>query len=289
MTGTHVTTDAIEINAAAHCNLTCVACSHNSAHAIPALADIDQVNTDLTILSRWMQVNHVRVLGGEPLLHPDLPTLLRAIRATPIGKRIRLITNGLILADAPPAVWDLVDEVHVSLYPATRRFLTRQRAELRHLAEAHATTVVIKEFDHFRVADRPDGTEPELTPLVYHTCQIANQWRCLTVEHGRIYRCPQAVYGPRGVPAASDAGLDFLQLDQISSVSQVQAWLHGTRPLTACGTCAGSVGALFEHRQERRNDPGVSTDLDRDAITRLLADPGSDNGCVAREDIVWTA
>src|SRR5579859_7018604 len=119
----YVFTEVIEINAAWHCNIHCQWCSHASPSFPKQYADSASVVANLTTLSKFMQVDHVRVLGGEPLLHPQLNVLIEAIRGTGISDRVRLLTNGLTLHRVSPEFWRVVDEVHVSVYPNTARFI----------------------------------------------------------------------------------------------------------------------------------------------------------------------
>ncbi|MGH3872904.1 MAG: radical SAM protein [Pseudonocardiaceae bacterium] len=137
-------TEAVEINSAWHCNINCAWCSHGSPALPRAFADEPVVGRDLRTLATWMTVDHVRVLGGEPLLHPRLPRLLQEIRSAQLSDRIRIVTNGLMLAQADAAVWDLVDEIHISVYPNTRRTIEAGLRSLKDGAAATNTTLVLR-------------------------------------------------------------------------------------------------------------------------------------------------
>ncbi|MGH8349745.1 MAG: radical SAM protein, partial [Pseudomonas sp.] len=243
-------TEAVEINSAWHCNINCAWCSHGSPTLPQVFADEMVVGRDLGVLATWMTVDHVRVLGGEPLLHPRLPRLLEEIRSAQLSDRIRILTNGLMLAQAEAAIWDLVDEIHISVYPNTRRAIEAGLRSLQDTAAAANTTLVLKYFDRFRLAYRLPDDDRTLTERIYRTCQIGNVWRCLTVEHGHLYRCPQAAFQHRfHTPAISVAGGDYLPIHEIGSAAQVRRWLCRGQPLGACRGCAGSVGELRLHRQ----------------------------------------
>jgi hypothetical protein len=279
--------EAIEINASWQCNLACAACSHASSRAQPRYADPAAVTRDLTLASRWFTASHVRVLGGEPLLHPRLPELLDAIRRCGIAPGLRVITNGLTLHRAPEAFWALADEVHISVYPATMHQLRLHRDEITARARSAGATVVVKYFGSFRCSSRVPDQDDDLTDWVYRTCQIGNLWRCLTLDSGCLYRCPQALFIPTpGRPAV--AGLDYLDLGTVTSTSEVRAWLTGQTPLSACHGCAGSAGTLFPHHQlrprRRTSDP---TGVDLEMLNTLTADPGADTGCVIAETTLW--
>lgn len=286
-----VITEAIEINAAWHCNIRCRWCSHSSPGMPTRYASATVAASALEALSEFMRVDHVRVLGGEPLLHPELVDLIRAVRGTGISERIRVISNGLLLHRMPPELWDTVDEIHVSAYPATRRFLERTMPELRAMAITHNVTLLIKYFDHFRIPYREDDGDNVLTQRIYRTCQIGNVWRCLTLEGGRLYRCPQAaserllVHSPVGC-----AGEDYLEVATISSAVDIATWLNRDLALVSCRTCAGSVGQLVPHQPLLpREMDGVASStraLDLDFLDLLEADPAASNSCVDGEVLI---
>ena len=116
---------ALEVNAVLHCNLSCVGCSHASPVSERAFSDPAQVARDMVALATAVTAEEVRVLGGEPLLHPRLPEMLRAIGSSGISGRIRVITNGTRLHLRS---WDWLtstDEVYVSCTQVPTSAMTR--------------------------------------------------------------------------------------------------------------------------------------------------------------------
>src|SRR5438045_9060842 len=87
----------VEINVAEHCNLSCRACSHMSPVHVKSFADADVVARDLTTLAPSYHAKVVRLLGGEPLLHPDLGAVIDAVRGSGVCDRVTLVTNGVLL------------------------------------------------------------------------------------------------------------------------------------------------------------------------------------------------
>jgi len=76
------------------CNFRCPFC-HNASLVLPERldGDPDGAETVLAFLKKRQGIlEGVAITGGEPLLHADMPELLRAIRA--LGYRIKLDTNG---------------------------------------------------------------------------------------------------------------------------------------------------------------------------------------------------
>lgn len=270
-----ILTEAVEVNAAQHCNISCKSCSHGSPAMPEGYADPVQVERDLRQLSRWMTVEHVRILGGEPLLHPDLAGLLKAVARSGIGRGRRLLTNGIALARQPDEFWAEVEEVHVSVYPSTARHLARHHDAIVEAARRSGTALVFKHFDFFRASLSRTERAPELTQLIYSTCQIANRWRCLTWTPGRLHRCPQSAL----LSEPAQAMADSLEITAIGSVDHLYRWMLQEKALASCSRCLGSVGQLHPHRARDAGED--SEEVDRAYLERLLKDPDSDNGCVA--------
>ena len=182
--------NALEINAVHHCNLTCIGCSHASPVSARGFADPDAVHRDLAGLASALRVDHVKVVGGEPLLHPDLAGLLKAIRGSGIGGRVRVATNGTVFARAG---WDWLqhaDDIHVSRYPGTQ-VREAEMAELVDRCRATDTELVVKTYERFRLVLPESPLKPDEAKEVFSTCQLAHGWSCHTVEDGYFYLCPR--------------------------------------------------------------------------------------------------
>lgn len=76
------------------CNIRCRACYNSRATTIKPLAAIAE---DLKFLFGNRSLSSVTVLGGEPLLHPELPAIIRLLRDH--GLEAGLCTNGVALND----------------------------------------------------------------------------------------------------------------------------------------------------------------------------------------------
>src|SRR5687767_9091206 len=106
---------AVEFNLTEHCNLKCARCDHAS-EALPAkFADLDSFRADLEALAAVLHARELKLLGGEPLLHPRLPDFLRVARASGIADTITVVTNGVLLHRTDPSVLAMADRIRVSL------------------------------------------------------------------------------------------------------------------------------------------------------------------------------
>lgn len=77
------------------CNISCRACYNALPAGSKSLAEIE---AELKALqSHRPHLKYVAVAGGEVLLHPDLPAIIRLLKAE--GLVVQLFTNGLLLDD----------------------------------------------------------------------------------------------------------------------------------------------------------------------------------------------
>jgi radical SAM family protein len=268
----------IEINAVMHCNLACAGCSHASPLSDPWNADPETVHRDLAALRSVADIEEVRVVGGEPLLHPRFTELLQAIEASGVGGVVRVITNGTRLEHAGLAWVAYATEVYVSVYPGTvvsGEAIDRLRAR----AAETGTRVAINRFTHFRPIVPSQPLTVEETAAVFETCQVAHSWSCHTVQEGYIYLCPMSVPAP-GKAGTSVSRCAIEPRDMLPE--RLRAFLNRPTPLPECGSCLGTVGRLTPHRQASRKTwlPLSISEIDWNHLEQIRADPWADNGCV---------
>lgn len=92
------TINYIETHIVDHCNLNCSGCSHFSPLVKEKwFKDITEYESEMKRLSEIFNINTIRVMGGEPLLHPDFMQFLRITKKYFPNSYIILVTNGLLL------------------------------------------------------------------------------------------------------------------------------------------------------------------------------------------------
>lgn len=88
----------VEYHVVDHCNLNCRGCAHFAPVGGERFASVDEFTRSLTSLARIQTVTSVRLMGGEPLLHPKLFEFTHAARVI-LGNNadVRVMTNGILL------------------------------------------------------------------------------------------------------------------------------------------------------------------------------------------------
>jgi len=247
--------DGCEITVAQHCNLACRSCTHLAPVLPVGHVDPDQLRGDLAILAKFVRANHVRLMGGEPLLHPKLIDVMEATLRSGLSPRLRVNTNGLDLHRMPEAFWERVHEVRIAIYPGVRI----PRPHLEHaieLALRHRVDLRLMYYDDFRESYSELGTgDDRLVRRIYGTCQVAHRWRCYNVFEGHFYKCALAVFIPRVIQHESLVPFEQEGLRIVDSPSfrrELDAYLASPVPLRSCRFCLASVGKRFAHQQVRR-------------------------------------
>lgn len=99
--------DYLEFWATRHCNLNCKGCSACAPiKKEPWFLNINSLRKDFFRLKELgLTINTLTVLGGEPLLHPNIIAIFDVMKeAYPIAVRY-LITNGLLLLEKEESFW----------------------------------------------------------------------------------------------------------------------------------------------------------------------------------------
>jgi organic radical activating enzyme len=254
---------AVEFNLTEHCNLRCAHCDHASPLLPRRFANVDDYSRDLNSLSGVFHCHELKLLGGEPLLHPRLIDFLEQGRASAISDTITVVTNGVLLHRMPDEVFRLIDKLWVNIYPGVT--IQADFAKLRRSASEFGFRLKVRRINSFRQTLINTSHQDEHTiQKIYRHCSIAHVWSCHTVYDGYYFKCPAAAFlEPRlalkglSVHNRDRDGIPIRDNPQLAE--QLAAYLEDKRPLYACSYCLGTSGKELNH--EQLNSDGI-----RDAI-----------------------
>ena len=88
----------LEIHIVDHCNLKCEGCSHFSPIADPWFISLEDYEKQIRTAARFFRkkIEEFHILGGEPLLHPDIEKIMSITRKYFCDNEISVVTNGLL-------------------------------------------------------------------------------------------------------------------------------------------------------------------------------------------------
>lgn len=188
-----------EVALAEHCNLNCKYCDHFSPIAKEKFLDVNDYARDCARLSKLFggEAGWIHLMGGEPLLHPDVEKIMEITReAFPIG-RIQIVTNGILLPKMPESFWATARKCAVEISP-TEYPIEVDYDALENLAYANDVAYSPyfsgdkKMMKYFSVAPQYLGAELDNARQNYSKCTIGNS--CITLKDGVLYTCPLVAY-----------------------------------------------------------------------------------------------
>jgi hypothetical protein len=183
----------LEVNLVDHCNLNCSGCSHFSPLADELFANIEQYDNDMRQLSQLVaNIKVFRLLGGEPLLHPDVCMFLTSMRTWFPKAKICLVTNGLLLSSMPGEFWESCRcnsiSIEVTLYPP----LANKEADFVQLAKNERITLNVVKASVFYVFVNSKG-DSELEKG-FKRCRKMSIYRPI-LRQGKVYNCYMSALG----------------------------------------------------------------------------------------------
>ncbi len=181
-----------EMDVAGHCNMACAGCAHFSPLCHEEYADLTETERDFARLAQLFgaEVEYIHLLGGEPLLHPQIAEFAALARRYFTVGRIEIVTNGLLLPKQDERFWQVCRDCGITL-SVTRYPINFAYDELPALAALHR--VAFQFYNHSGdetvkfnklTLDPLGGHNPDFSFL---NCYLANE--CIFLHHGRLYPC----------------------------------------------------------------------------------------------------
>lgn len=178
----------LEVGIVEYCNLNCKGCSHFSPLAGKTeYISVNEYEQDLKQLSHLLPIIYkIRLLGGEPLLHPDLNEIIRITRRYYPLTEIHVVTNGLLLLSKEKDFKIWADNnicVDISLYPPTELIKNNIEKVLVCYKIKYEFTKRITEF-----RKRMDLSGSNNIEESYRKCEVGNN--CKYLYKGKLSGCP---------------------------------------------------------------------------------------------------
>jgi MoaA/NifB/PqqE/SkfB family radical SAM enzyme len=180
----------VEVHVTEHCNLNCRGCNHFSCIAEEGYLEPEQFENDFKRLAELSKSYFaIKILGGEPLLHPRITGFFDIARKYFPSTPIQITTNGILLLEQPEAFWQNCKKnkiiVSISQYP-----IKLDKKAIKRIAKMHGVKMVYNgSTTENRMCKLPlDLTGSQNMKKSFQKCAIS--WGCcVTLREGRIYNC----------------------------------------------------------------------------------------------------
>ena len=229
------TLDYLEFHLADQCNLNCAGCLHYAPFAEKRFADIETVRRDFARLKElFANIRHIRIMGGEPLLHPDVVGFAQVVREAFPRSKICVVTNGLLLESFKglPELARLKVGVDWTKYPP----MAPRESAIRSLCARTGVALRVTENNSFLAPLVAEGSVG--IKKAFSWCR--NRMYCPLLDDGRIYPCAPARFSPyynkaAGTHIFAEPGLD------IHAATAREIMMYLMSPTFACRFCADSA------------------------------------------------
>jgi hypothetical protein len=271
-----VVANGIEYSVSYHCNLRCSGCSHMSPYLGKRFPSLDSFASDLEALGKAFHARDIRLVGGEPLLNPEVAAFARVAKASGIADCVMLTTNGILLHRMGDEFWENVDFVSVTLYPGASP-PEKVIESIRERAKESGTRLRLFPNPVFRttVVTKPQPMD-WVTGVIYRTCKNVHLYHCHMLHEGKLYKCAVPPFLPEYLAKVGSSGYDpsgdAFDIHAARDIArELKEFLFTPFRMEACRYCLGFVGKFQESHQlagEEISDPAVQgisreTHLDR--------------------------
>jgi hypothetical protein len=235
------------VNILDHCNLRCKGCDHFACIADEKIFSQEGLYRDLERLSQIFNGDYIikiAVMGGEPLLHPELKQILADVRYFFPHTEIRLTTNGLLLLQQDEDFWKVCRENEVTIVN-TKYPINLDHEEMK--KKAQSENVKFKFFEgtgdgvikqsfkkHINLAGDSDPADS------FSKCHISNYGNILL--DGKFYGCPFSVQSYRIFNKKFNQNLRMTEEDYIDiyqDVTKEDFFRFAAKPKFYCRYCKG--------------------------------------------------
>ncbi len=189
-----------EMHVTEHCNLNCKYCNHFSPLAPEEYLSLEEYERDLARLAFLFdgEMQQIKLLGGEPLLHPHIKDFLTLTRQYFPNGIIKILTNGTLLLNMKDDFWQTCYKTKTNILYSKYPVYYNDEG-IKKQANKYAVPIEIAEVE--------EGKEYETKTMVHEPVDIAGKQDikknfyscsrvnyCITLKHGKLYTCNRAAH-----------------------------------------------------------------------------------------------
>jgi organic radical activating enzyme len=238
----------LEIHLTDHCNLNCKGCAHFSPLADKWFINLKNLDRDMKRLAQlFYNIEVIKLLGGEPLLHPEVNEIISITRFYMPTADIRCATNGLLLEGMDVKFWLACQKEKITIDIA-RYAVPLDITKIKKLAKNYKVNFTIRNVKQFYAFY---NKKYDSNPFVaMKNCRA--HWYCPLLRNGFIYPCclpALAHYFNREFHTnlSTEGGIDIHD----RAIDGVDILEFLDRPISHCRNCAGQY-RLFNCGQSQR-------------------------------------
>ncbi len=234
----------LEYHVTDHCNLNCKYCTHYAPLVKkPVYTDLGKMEKDLKKLKEYIyDIGVIRILGGEPLLSPQLPDFIKMTREIYPNALITVVTNGMLLKSIDEKLIQSMKEnkafFHISYYPP----LEDKIAEIKEFLVKNKLPFTMSE--KIEIFNKTQILSQNPNPDFFYECFQAT---CTCIADGKIAPCfapftTKYFNEEFGEALPTDEGVDLY--DENTDYLDIKAFL--LMPMKRCSFCYEGKACKWE-------------------------------------------
>jgi organic radical activating enzyme len=248
----------IETDIADHCNLSCKNCSHHSPYAVKGFYSIEDFKKDVNTVSKSVNCNWFKLLGGEPLLNKTFYEYSKILKDSNICDKVALFTNGILLGKYKKELYKDFDCIVVSRYPGSENY---KKLILKNIDDLKNYVKIIHnyydEFEEQEFLQKNDNKK--LVQDIYDRCKL--RYECNTIYKGYFFKCIASqrkgdFLKSNGIVDNKlfDKNTDGVNIHSKDFLSKFLKYYYSDKPLYACQYCTGSCGKDVPHESKKNKN-----------------------------------
>lgn len=230
-----------EVNLVDHCNLNCHCCNHFSPIAEKTFLDCAEFERDISRIAELYRdkIGKLMLLGGEPLLHPEIVQIMELSRTYLTKEDIVIVSNGLLLPKMPPVFWQTCSRLKIGIL-LTKYPINFDYSQIEKIAEKNDVSIsyTFESQELKTTYHLPLKLDGKLNPYRnYAKCIHANN--CVVLREGRLYTCPLAAcvhhfnkFFDKQIPQKEVNSMDIHQ-----NISKEEIDMFLKHPIPMCEYC----------------------------------------------------
>jgi len=178
----------LEYHIADHCNMNCKGCFHfSNIVTTKAFPSFEQFSRDINRLSELFgNISVIRLMGGEPLLNPQLPMFIREARKAFHRARIAVLSNGILYKKVKGKLAETIISCNAEMQISLYKPMMKHKDDIKRHFDAqkikHSISKPILKFAEYINAEGDSDPKESIKQ-----CPAS---RCTFLSDGYIARCP---------------------------------------------------------------------------------------------------
>lgn len=258
----------LDIHVAEHCNLNCKGCTHFSPLAEEEFCDVEILKKSLTRLAPYYKVfEAIQLLGGEPLLNPELWKILKVTRQIFPLSKINLFTNGVLFQNKDfnkKIDWECLKEnditIRITQYPINLNLYC-----ITNLCNQHGVKIEycnnLNKHSWLKFLLYKNSNHIKAYKHKYLKLSKCSTYHCIQLVDDKLFPCPHSAYsrhlskyfnlGWKSAPS------DYLEVSNIKSIRDIRKFMITSKPF--CTHCAqGYEPSKWKTTSKKRDEWLVS-------------------------------